>query len=453
MSGMMDLLQKISDGVVRFTDNVATPNVVADPNMAEMAGPEAEKAARAAALQRGRAALMNAGAGSGPWYQGLAERDMQGQNEYSNFLAHAAESANVLKARRDADERKANIVKLMEAGAGMHNEDGTPVFTESQQNALKLLPPEDAAKILQDQMFPAPPAARDKTMPIQVSDGYLKWDPKENDWIFHKTAADKVGGASGVDPTLANDPGVRMMAYQLLQGIKPTTRSAAVLRAVNAVAYEIGAAQGLDYAQIASRIGGAQLDFKSFQRVNDQFITTGASLAALHKHMATALEAAEKIGGRVNKPVIERWRQWIAGNYEGDADVTAFNVAYTEMKNEYMKIVGGGVNSVAGIDVASRQEGDRVFPQGITLGQLRAAKETADRVATEKLQSYADQMKRFTQSQLSWGQPGGNVAPDYTQIDTPPPAPSGPAPATPPPAPAGGGSMFPRRAKRARGGG
>jgi hypothetical protein len=414
MAGLMDFLNSLGGGIVGLTNAIGTPSVAGDPSAESMAGDEGIAYAQKVARTASNAAIAEAARRRVPWYMIPQARDVAGQDAYSGALDQAQRYNEVMKRRGEDDDRRARLKKLMTLGSTLLDDEGKPQFSPSQLEALQLLPESDQATIMGQQMFPNRGLERDKSMPIQVSGGYLQYDKDKADWVFHKTESDRSSSGAGggvIDPALLEDPGVQLMGMQLLQGIKPTTRSAPVLRAVNAVAMNEGLRRGMTPAQIASAIGAGQLDFHSIQKVNDQYITTGASLAALHKHLRTVEELAGKVGGRINKPVLERWRQWIAGNYSGDADVTNFNLAYTEAKNEYMKIVSGGVNSVAGIDATARIEGDRVFPAGANMKIISGLKVTADRVATEKLKSYEDQIISFRQGQTAWGEGSAPVVP------------------------------------------
>lgn len=102
-----------------------------------------------------------------------------------------------------------------------------------------------------------------------------------------------------------------------------------------------------------------------------QYEATKTAIGTVDKQLNLLDSYLNKVD-RSGTPVINKYKNWLAGTYTGDPDVTALNNIIQTTSKEYAKILGGGAASIAGTPVSTQKDAEGLLNSSMTNGQLKS---------------------------------------------------------------------------------
>lgn len=222
MDSLLPRLKQIMGGIASGLDQFGTGNYAHDPALEGMADSGSVNLANEAAKRAGLAAMLKPGT---PWYGMIAARDSASQDAYNSSITGAVNQAETIRKMREASgQRQRNADWLKSLGA-MHDAHNKPLFTDAQIQTIQAMPPDEQAKIAQEQLFP-----KDTTYGGgPVAGGYTERDTDPTKLTFHRTQRDYVpfGAAPALQTPEANDARItRAKAIAEYREPAPTGRAA-----------------------------------------------------------------------------------------------------------------------------------------------------------------------------------------------------------------------------------
>ena len=151
MDSLLQRGRRFSDGLLGVLEGLGTARVTGDPDLEAAAGDAQTRIAREQAKRAGLMAMMEPGM---PWYAMTTARDAAGSQAYGNHLLGAANVAEELRKRRDADARRARISELIKQAGGWVDAQGAPRLSEAQLGVLGALDPDSQSQVLLNEFFP-----------------------------------------------------------------------------------------------------------------------------------------------------------------------------------------------------------------------------------------------------------------------------------------------------------
>ena len=141
---------------------------------------------------------------------------------------------------------------------------------------------------------------------------------------------------------------------------------------------------------------------KSLGTQQTQLDATKTSINTVDKQLDLVLSNLHKVD-RSGVPLINRYKNFIAGNYSGDKDVTALNNSIQTASAEFAKILSGSSASIAGSTVDAQHSAAALINSAMNSGQLETVINQMKKEGQFRLSSQKGVIDDITQRLRSMG--------------------------------------------------
>ncbi len=101
----------------------------------------------------------------------------------------------------------------------------------------------------------------------------------------------------------------------------------------------------------------------------NQYAANQTSIGTLDQQLSLVKKYSDKVD-RSDSPLVNKYKLWIKGQVQGDADTAALNNIITTASNEFAKILSGSAASISGVTVSSAEDAKNMLNAALSKGQL-----------------------------------------------------------------------------------
>ena len=371
---LLAAIDKGAGGLLKVIQGLTQANITYDPQLEGDAGVPATEAARALAQRVALSRYQQAAAQRVPWYAMGNERDLAGQQAYTQAITAAAAAGQERQATQRAQDRHDRLVGLIKRGSEMTPGGPKPMWTKDQASILAAMPEEQLSKVLAAQMFPSPGA---DVVPVGYGASWVR-DPDTGKMVYHPgppISAIMGGGGAGGAPADPAQTDALVDAIGTYRNAPPTGRQAyspqgrALLAAVLAKYPNYDATQYKTKSEARSRFasGPQGNSVRSFNTAIDHLSTLQDLANELHNGNVQMVNLiANTISSQLGVPaptnfdtakkiVADEVTKAIVGGQmaQADREETVSNIRNAKSPaqlagaiNAFMRLMGGQLNSL-----------------------------------------------------------------------------------------------------------
>lgn len=131
--------------------------------------------------------------------------------------------------------------------------------------------------------------------------------------------------------------------------------AAASLKKIHEHAAAIARSVDMSPAQIIAMQGSSKANVLALAQLVKQRTFVESNSETARKAGAYVLSLAPKGGAQGQSPIFNKWKQWVRGDIQGDADVAKFNFAINTLASEYAKVKTGAYGAAGNTDSAQHE--------------------------------------------------------------------------------------------------
>jgi hypothetical protein len=198
-------------------------------------------------------------------------------------------------------------------------------------------------------------------------------------------------------------------------------QAAAMRQAILTEAAKINTGQGMSGQDQNANVAGVKADTNAVRMVTQQAALGSKAYETLEQNIGMARDIMGKGVGKNGVPVIDRYGQYIRGQYQGDPDVAALDQALGAIAVENAKLRSGSFLNQAPTDAEIKSIRDHLNIAA-TKGQLESQFEVFRREGANSVAAYEHQRQSTTERLRGHDKPSGQAPKATSSTGVIPPA-------------------------------